>query len=160
MVSLLVAVVPSYTANEDDAVRSITAALRAKHFQEALNLAQAARRTSPKEIRILVLEGMALTGLHKDGKALAAFKSAIEISPDYVPAIEAAAEIEYRQGNPEAVTYLHRLLALRPGEPRTRCSARWHGSSQIAPPRCSISRWQSRRSPPSPTLCENSAPVC
>ena len=117
VVLLLLAVVPSYTANEDDAVRSITAALRAKHFQEALNLAQAARRTSPKEIRILVLEGMALTGLHKDGEALAAFKSAIEIAPDYVPAIEAAAEIEYRQGNPEAATYLHRLLALRPGEP-------------------------------------------
>ena len=117
MVLLLLAVVPSYAANEDDAVRSITAALRAKHFQEALNLARAARRTSPKEVRILVLEGMALTGLHKDGEALAVFKTAIEISPDYVPAIEAAAEIEYRQGNPEAAHHLQRLLALRPGEP-------------------------------------------
>jgi tetratricopeptide (TPR) repeat protein len=117
MALLLSATVPSYPANEDEAVRSITAALRAKHFQEALNLAQAARRTSPKEIRILVLEGMALTGLHKDTEALAAFKSAIEISPDYVPAIEAAAEIEYRQGSPEAAAHLQRLLALRAAEP-------------------------------------------
>jgi tetratricopeptide (TPR) repeat protein len=105
---------PSYT--QDDAIRSITAALRAKQFQEALNLARAARRAAPKEVRILVLEGMALTGLHKDSEALAVLKNAIEISPDYVPAIEAAAEIEYRQGDPKARAHLQRLLALRPGE--------------------------------------------
>ena len=43
-------------------------------------------------------------------------KSAMEISPDYVPAIEAAVEIEYRQGSPEAAAHLQRLLALRPGD--------------------------------------------
>lgn len=107
----------SNAASEEDAVRSITAALRAKHFQEALNLARAARRASPKEVRILVLEGMALTGLHKDAEALAALKAAMEISPDYAPAIEAAAEIEYRQGSPLAAAHLQRLLALRPEEP-------------------------------------------
>src|SRR5260370_34718218 len=117
VVVLLSAAVSSYAANEDDAVRSITAALRAKHFQEALNLAQAARRTFPKEVRILVLEGMALTGLHKNTEAVAAFQSAIEISPDYVRAMEAAAEIEYRKGTPPAEAHLEGLLALRPAEP-------------------------------------------
>ena len=114
---LLCIAVAAYPADEDAAVRSITTALRAKRFQEALDLARAARRTSPKEVRILVLEGMALTGLHKDGEALAALKAAIEISPDYVPAIEAAAEIEYRQGSPEAAGHLRRVLTLRPNEP-------------------------------------------
>ena len=104
-------------ANEDEAVRSITAALRAKHLQQALDLARSALRTSPKEVRILVLEGMALTGLRKDAEALAVLKTAMEISPDYVPAIEAAAEIEYRQNKPEAAAHLQHLLALRPGEP-------------------------------------------
>ncbi|MBZ5627072.1 MAG: tetratricopeptide repeat protein, partial [Acidobacteriia bacterium] len=103
-------------ANDDDAVRSITAALRARRFQQALDLARAAQKTSPKEVRILVLEGMALTGLRKDTEALAVLKSAMEISPDYVPAIEAAVEIEYRQGSPEAAAHLQRLLALRPGD--------------------------------------------
>ena len=60
---------------------------------------------------------MALTGLRKDTDALAVFKTAIEISPDYVPAIEAAAEIAYRQGSSEAAPLLQRLLALRPEEP-------------------------------------------
>ena len=114
---LLAAAVPLYPANDDDAVRSITAALRARHFQEALGLARAARRSSPKEVRILVLEGMALTGLHKDTEALAVLRTAMEISPAYVPAVEAAAEIEYRQGNPAAAAHLQRLLALRPADP-------------------------------------------
>jgi tetratricopeptide (TPR) repeat protein len=60
---------------------------------------------------------MALTGLRKDAEALAVLKTALEISPDYIPAIEAAVEIEYRQGSAEATTHLQRLLALRPGEP-------------------------------------------
>jgi tetratricopeptide (TPR) repeat protein len=106
-----------WSANEDDAVRSITAALRAGHYQQALDQAQAARKASPKEVRILVLEGMALTGLRKDAEALAVLKAAMQVSPDYVPAIEAAAEIEYRLGKPEVAAHLQRLLALRPGEP-------------------------------------------
>jgi tetratricopeptide (TPR) repeat protein len=60
---------------------------------------------------------MALTGLGKDAEALAALEKAIAFSPDYVPALEAAAEIEYRQGKPQAAAHLERLLALRPGEP-------------------------------------------
>jgi tetratricopeptide (TPR) repeat protein len=107
---------PVYTASDDDAVHSISAALRGQHFQEALDLALAARRTSPNDVRILVLEGMALTGLRRDSEALAVFRTAMEVSPDYVPAIEGAAEIEYRQGSPGAAAHLQRLLALRPGE--------------------------------------------
>jgi tetratricopeptide (TPR) repeat protein len=114
---ILLLAAPPNAAPADDAVGPITAALRARHFQEALDLAEAARRSSPKEVRILVLEGMALTGLHKDTEALAVLKTAMAISPDYVPAIEAAAEIEYRQGNPEARAHLERLLVLHPGEP-------------------------------------------
>jgi len=117
-VVLLLAAPPfSYSADAEEAVRSITAALRAKHYQEALTLARASLRSSPKELRILVLEGLALTGLHKDADALAVLKTAMEISPNYVPAIEAAVEIAYRQGNPEAPALLHRLLSSRPGEP-------------------------------------------
>jgi tetratricopeptide (TPR) repeat protein len=104
-------------ASEDDAVRSITAALRAKRFQEALNLSRSALGRSPKDERILVLESMALTGLQNDREALVVLKRALEIAPDYVPALEAAAEIEYRQGKPEAKGHLQHLIELRPGEP-------------------------------------------
>ena len=108
---------PLQAANEDDAVRAITAALRTKNFTEALDLARAARARSPREERILVLEALALTGLRRDAEALAVLKTAMEAAPDYVPAIEAAVEIEYRQGNPQAATHLQHLLELRPAEP-------------------------------------------
>ncbi len=99
-----------------DAVRSISAALRAKSYQQALELAAAARRESPKDVRILVLEGMALNGLGRESQALASFVGALKLSRDYVPALEAASEIEYKTGNPSATTHLKRLLALRPAE--------------------------------------------
>ncbi len=104
-------------SNADEAVGAIAAALRARHFQEALHLARAARDRSPNEVRILVLEGMAWSGLHQDAEALAVFRSAIALSPDYVPALAAAAQIEYREGKPEATAHLEHLLALRPEEP-------------------------------------------
>jgi tetratricopeptide (TPR) repeat protein len=103
-------------ATDDDAVRSISSALRAKSFQQALDLAQKARHEWPKDVRILVLEGMALKGLSRESDALARFDSALQISPDYVPALEAASEIEYKTGSAATITHLERLLALRPAE--------------------------------------------
>ena len=100
----------------DDAVGAITAALRAGQFQQALELARAAERSAPKDVRVLVLEGLALSRLKKDGDALDVLKRAIAISPDYIPALEAAAEIEYREGRPEAAARLEHVLQLRPGE--------------------------------------------
>jgi tetratricopeptide (TPR) repeat protein len=100
----------------DDAVRSITSALRAKSYQQSLELARTARRKWPKDVRVLVLEGMALNGLGRESEALARFGGALQISPDYVPALEAASEIEYKRGSAAAITHLERLLALRPGE--------------------------------------------
>jgi tetratricopeptide (TPR) repeat protein len=107
----------SVAADSSEAMRSITAALRAGHYQQALDLARAAERSSPNDVRIFVLEGIALTRLGKDSEALRALKNAIALSPDYVPALEAAAEIEYRYGMPEAAAHLQRLLKLKPGEP-------------------------------------------
>lgn len=100
----------------DQAVKSISAALRARQFQQATDLAKAALQNAPNDVRMLVLEGIALSGLQKDEEALEIFRRAKAISPDYVPAIEAAAQIEYRRGLPEASADLQHLLALRPGE--------------------------------------------
>src|ERR1051326_2968028 len=88
--SLLCVPAPSGAADADEAVRSITAALRSGQFQQALDLARAAERTLPQDVRLLVLEGMALTRLGKDGEGLAIVRKALALSPDFVPALEAA----------------------------------------------------------------------
>jgi tetratricopeptide (TPR) repeat protein len=106
-----------WAADDADAVRSITAALRSGRVAEALDLARAAERQSPRDVRILVLAGMALTRLHQDDDALTKLRSAIQIAPDYIPALEAAAEIEYRRGDTQATPHLERLVKLRPEEP-------------------------------------------
>jgi Flp pilus assembly protein TadD len=101
-IALLFTGAPTVAAGDDQAVSAISAALRARHFQEAVELADSALRNSPKEVRILVLKGMALSSLGNDGAALTVLRSALAAAPDYVPALEAAAQIEYRQGRPEA----------------------------------------------------------
>jgi tetratricopeptide (TPR) repeat protein len=115
-VSVALSAVLFAVGTADDAVRSIRTALRATHYQQALALSQKARREWPMEVRILVLEGMALKGLGRESAALARFGSALQISPDYVPALEAASEIEYKTGSTAASTHLERLLAQRPAE--------------------------------------------
>jgi tetratricopeptide (TPR) repeat protein len=115
-IALLFTGAPTVAAGDDQAVSAISAALRARHFQEAVELADSALRNSPKEVRILVLKGMALSSLGNDGAALTVLRSALAAAPDYVPALEAAAQIEYRQGRPEASADLQHLLALRPHE--------------------------------------------
>lgn len=100
----------------DDAVRSISAALRAQTYPKALEMARAAVREWPKDVRIVVLEGMALKALQQDREALASFGNALKIKPDYLPALEAAAEMEYNAGSAAAIPHLEKILAAQPHE--------------------------------------------
>jgi tetratricopeptide (TPR) repeat protein len=106
----------SCAVTEDEAVRSITTALRARTYPRALEMARSALHDWPTDVRFMVLEGMALEGLNQDTEALNSFTRALRIAPNYVPALEAAAEIEYKEGNTAAIQHLEQLLALRPGE--------------------------------------------
>ena len=95
----------------------IVTALRNKQYAQALDLAQQALKTTPRNAQILTLEGLAFRGLRRDEDALAAFQQALRADPDYVAALEGAAQIEYAAARPEAVLLLDRLLKLRPADP-------------------------------------------
>jgi tetratricopeptide (TPR) repeat protein len=97
-------------------VNSITAALRARDFDRALELARAAKAQSPHDAQILTLEGMAFSGLGKNQEALSAYDAALTVSPDYLAALEGAAQIEYQAGNDHAVALLERIVRIRPGD--------------------------------------------
>jgi tetratricopeptide (TPR) repeat protein len=97
--------------------QSIVSALRAQRYAQALELADQALKSAPADAQILTLKGMALKGLSRDDPALAAFRQALRISPDYLAALEGAVEIEYTAGRLEAIPLLDRLLKLRPDEP-------------------------------------------
>lgn len=117
IIILLAAASFALAQDADNSARSIAAALRARDYQQALDLSRSALRHSPKDTKILAMEGIALSGLGKDKEALAAYNSALAIAPDYVPALEGAAQIEYKAGSDRAMALLKRLLAIHPDDP-------------------------------------------
>jgi cytochrome c-type biogenesis protein CcmH/NrfG len=63
--------------------------------------------------------GVPGTGLFGKGDhkaALASYQSALKIAPDYLPALEGAAQLEYDADNASAIPLLQRVLRLRPDD--------------------------------------------
>jgi len=115
--SVLLGVHSAAGQSSDDTVRSITDALRTQQYEQAYQAAHAKLQQSPNDPKILTLEGLALAGLGRKNSALADYDAALEVAPNYVPALESAAEIEYNTGSDRAVPMLNRLLTLRPDDP-------------------------------------------
>jgi tetratricopeptide (TPR) repeat protein len=100
-----------------DRVGPIASALRAGQFDTALHLLQPELDQSPRNPQLWALRGIALSGKGEKKEALSAFRQALGISPDYLPALEGAAQIEYENGSKDAVTLLQHVLQLRPNDP-------------------------------------------
>jgi cytochrome c-type biogenesis protein CcmH/NrfG len=102
---------------------AITAALRARDFDRAVELSRSALQKFPGDSRLWTLQGIALANLHNDKDALLAFQKALKLSPDAVAALAGAAQIQYEANDPEAVPLLKHLLKLRPADPTRSCHA-------------------------------------
>jgi tetratricopeptide (TPR) repeat protein len=103
------------TAKEQ--VGAITSALQVGQFDKALQLLQPELQQSPKNPQLWTLRGIAFSGKGDKREALGAFRHALENSPDYLPALEGAAQIEYENGGKDAGALLQHILQLRPDEP-------------------------------------------
>src|SRR5215469_14931793 len=99
------------------AEQSIEGALRAHNFSQAYELSRSAVAESPRNPKLLALEAYALVGLGRRPDALNAYNRALVVSPQYLPALEGAAQLEYDAGTKRAEVLLNRILGLRPGEP-------------------------------------------
>src|SRR6266496_2790717 len=96
---------------------AIQSALRQRDFHQGLQLAQEALRQFPRNAQLWTMEGIALSGLGRDKEALGAYNHALQISPDYLAALEGAAELEYKSGNGRAAPLLNHILKIRPDDP-------------------------------------------
>jgi tetratricopeptide (TPR) repeat protein len=101
------------------AVDEITAALRSKEYGKAVQLLRAPLQHSPQDPKLWTLHGMALTGEQRKSEALASFRHALAVSPEYLPALEGAAQLEYETGGREAPALLQRVLQQLPRDPTT-----------------------------------------
>ena len=98
-------------------VAEVSAALRRQDFDTALQLSAAALRTSPQDLRLLTLRGVAFAGKHDFPAAMATYQKALKLSPDFLPALESAAQLAYQQRDPQARPLLVRILNTHPEEP-------------------------------------------
>ena len=112
------------TASPRDQADAITSALRARDYDKAVELTREALKASPNDPQIWTLQGIALSRKGDTSGALAAYRRALTLSPDYIPALEGAAQLQYQAGSRDAVPLLTHLLQLRPDDPTSPRDAR------------------------------------
>ena len=104
------------TAAETDAVRAVASALRAGRFPDAVRLATEALASDPRNPQLLTLRGLAFSKSGDASAAIRSFDEALHVAPGYVPALKAAAELQFQNAGPGALPYLDRLLKIQPGD--------------------------------------------
>jgi tetratricopeptide (TPR) repeat protein len=97
-------------------LQSITSAIRDHEFAKALQLLETAIQSSPNNPQLWMFEGLAHAGEGDSKAALDSYRHALKLSPDYLPALEGAAQIEYESSSAEAIPLLQHILRLRPDE--------------------------------------------
>jgi tetratricopeptide (TPR) repeat protein len=94
----------------------IASALQSKEFEAALELLKPALQASPADAQLWAMQGAAYAGEGHTKDALASFHNALKYSPDYLPALQGAAQIEYEAGSPAAIPFIEHVLRLRPAD--------------------------------------------
>ena len=99
-----------------DRSAQITAALRDQQYEQALQILRGQLRQYPGSAELWTMQGVAYNGLGEKKEALVAFRHALKLAPDTIPALQGAAQIEYDNGSASAIPILHHLLRLRPSD--------------------------------------------
>jgi tetratricopeptide (TPR) repeat protein len=114
---LLFAISLSAQSPRDDRFDSIYSSLQGGNFNEALTLIGPALARFPNNAQLWAMQGVAYAGQKNQSAALSSFHHAIALSPDYLPALQGAAQIEYDEGKAEAIPLIKHVLRLSPGDP-------------------------------------------
>ncbi len=118
VVTLGVATVCAQQPQKTD-VTPIVRALQAHNAKEALRLSTAALAKTPADFRLWTLKGMAVAEAGTPQAALECYQHALRLAPDYLPALEGAAQTEFQMGRPGARALLEKILVRRPGDAAT-----------------------------------------
>jgi len=114
-----VTVASPQTSADSSSIAAVQAAIRSNDNDRALALTHEQLAKWPKDVRLWTLEGVAYSHMSNAREALAAYEKALAIQPDYLAALEGAAQIEYAAGSDRAIPLLNRILKVRPDEPTT-----------------------------------------
>ena len=88
--------------------------MRDGEFSKALQLLQPALAAHPDSAQLWMLQGLAYARTDDRKSALASYQKALKIAPDYLAALEGAAQLEYEDGDSNAISLLEHVLRLQP----------------------------------------------
>lgn len=92
----------------------IRALLERGDFAAALRQSEQDLKINPRDYQIWTLKGVALQGLNRSADSLHALRQALKLKPDFLPALQAAAQLEYNARDPRLKQTLETILKLRP----------------------------------------------
>jgi len=98
-------------------VQAIASALRDRDYATTLELLHPALQQYPGDAQLWAMQGTAYAGRGDKQQALVSFRTALKISPDYLVALQGAAQIEYDAGSADGIPLLKHILRLRPADP-------------------------------------------
>ncbi len=93
---------------------TIVAQLRSGHYADAKEMIERAAKDSPDSAALWTLDGFALSHLGQKHEALASYERALKLSPDYLPALEGAAQIKFAVSDQSAVALLAKIVGQNP----------------------------------------------
>ena len=114
VLALAVAVLALSANAPAQAPRDVIEALSRGENQQALQLLAPLLDQQPRNYALLTLRGIALTGVGQPDEALKSFHAALAAKPDYLAALQGAAEIEFHRKDPQAQARLEKTIALQP----------------------------------------------
>ncbi|HEV2416701.1 MAG TPA: tetratricopeptide repeat protein [Terriglobia bacterium] len=95
-------------------ISDATRLLQERNYQGALDLLTQLQKAQSGDPRVWTLKGIALENSGRKEECLAAFQRALRLNPDYLPALEGAAQIEYQERKPAARTHLAKIVQIDP----------------------------------------------
>lgn len=97
--------------------REVIEALTAGQHQRAVELLEALLEQDPNDHALLTLRGIALNRIGRPEEALASYRTALERAPEYLAALQGAAEIEFQRRDPKARSRLEKAIAIHAQNP-------------------------------------------
>ena len=92
-------------------------ALRKGQNPDALRISGELLRTNPRSYKVWTLRAVAFEQSGNPKEALAAYEHALKLEPDYLPALEGAAQLSYKSQSAQAVPLLRHIVALQSVNP-------------------------------------------
>ncbi len=104
----------AFAQDQEPRIEAIASALRAGEYNRAVEMTRAALKEFPNNAQLWAMQGAGYAGEGNKPDALVSYRAALKISPDYLPALHGAVQIEYDAGSAEAIPLLKHMLRLHP----------------------------------------------